>query len=63
MTEDVIYPDGITPELLMAYADGQLGPADARRVDAAIAADPALAAEVDAYRLTADGLAGAFEMP
>ncbi|MEO0712652.1 MAG: hypothetical protein AAFY37_01930 [Pseudomonadota bacterium] len=63
MTEDVIYPDGITPELLMAYADGQLGPADARRVDAAIAADPALAAEVDAYRLTADCLAGAFEAP
>ena len=63
MTEDVTYPEGITPELLMAFADGQLNPEDARRVEAAMAADPALGAEVDAYRLTADHLAGAFDAP
>lgn len=63
MTKDVTYPEGVTPELLMAYADGQLDPADARRVDAAMVADPALAAEVEAYRLTADHLTGAFDAP
>lgn len=45
----------IEPELLMAYADGELGPIEARRVERAIADDPALAAEVarhQALRLT-----------
>lgn len=36
----------VTPELLAAYADGQLEGADKARVEAAIAADPALAEEV-----------------
>lgn len=36
----------IEPELLMAYVDGELGPIEARRVERAIAGDPALAAEV-----------------
>lgn len=40
----------IDPELLAAYADGELGPEEAARVEAAIAADPALAREVDAHR-------------
>ena len=31
----------IDPELLMAYADGELGPIEAKRVERAIAADPA----------------------
>ncbi|MEL6388228.1 MAG: hypothetical protein AAFR41_10775 [Pseudomonadota bacterium] len=63
MTEDVTYPEGISADLLMAYADGQLGPEDASRVETAIAADPALAEEVDGYRLTADALTGAFDAP
>lgn len=40
----------IDRELLAAYADGELGPDEVARVEAAIAADPALAAEVDAHR-------------
>lgn len=40
----------IDPELLAAYADGELGPEEAARVEAAIAANPALAREVDAHR-------------
>src|SRR6185369_970394 len=44
--------DGVTidRELLAAYADGELGPDEVARVEAAIAADPALAAELDAHR-------------
>lgn len=48
----------IDPELLMAYADGELGPLEAKRVEQAIAADPALGAEVArhrALRATLDG--------
>lgn len=40
----------ITEELLAAYADGQLDAAEAARVEAAIAADPALARKVEAHR-------------
>jgi hypothetical protein len=40
----------IDPEMLAAYADGELGPEDAARVEAAIAADPALAGQVEAHR-------------
>ena len=40
----------VTREELMAYADGQLEGAEAERVAAAIAFDPALAAEVEAHR-------------
>jgi len=40
----------IDPELLAAYADGELGPAEAAQVEAAIAADPALADQVAAHR-------------
>lgn len=36
----------VTPEMLAAYADGQLEGADKARLEAAIAADPALADEV-----------------
>jgi hypothetical protein len=40
----------ITPEMLTAYADGELGPDEAARVEAAMEADPALAEEVAAHR-------------
>jgi len=49
------------PELLMAYADGELGPIDAKRVERAMAADPAIAAEVERHRVLGARLRGAFE--
>ena len=49
------------PELLMAYADGELGPIDAKRVERAMAADPAIAAEVEQHRVLGARLRGAFE--
>ncbi len=50
----------IEPETLMAYADGELGPIEAGRVERAIAADPALAAEVERHRRLTAQLRGAF---
>ncbi|HEX7849950.1 MAG TPA: anti-sigma factor [Sphingomonas sp.] len=50
----------IPPDMLMAYADGELGPLDAKRVERAIAADPALAAEVERHRALRDRIAGSF---
>ncbi|MBC9035181.1 anti-sigma factor [Sphingomonas sp. JC676] len=38
------------PEMLMAYADGELDPIEAKRVERAIAADPSLAARVEQHR-------------
>lgn len=40
----------IDREMLAAYADGELGPEGIAQVESAIAADPALAAKVDAHR-------------
>ena len=40
----------VTDEELMALADGELSGDDAERVSAAIAADPALAARIEAER-------------
>lgn len=40
----------IEPEMLMAYADGELDPLNAKRVERAIAGDPALAREVERHR-------------
>jgi hypothetical protein len=40
----------IEPEMLMAYADGELDPLNAKRVERAIAGDPALAQEVQRHR-------------
>jgi len=40
----------VDPEMLMAYADGELGPIEAKRVERAIAEDPALAEEVARHR-------------
>ena len=39
-----------TDETLMAFADGELGPAEAASVAAAATADPALAARIDRFR-------------
>ena len=40
----------ITPEMLMAYADGELDALTAKRVEKAISADPALAEQVGKHR-------------
>ena len=40
----------IDPEMLAAYADGELAPDEASKVEAAIVADPDLARQVDAHR-------------
>ena len=51
----------IDPETLAAYAEGQLGPAEAAKVEAAIAADPALGQEVAAHRALKARLLSHFE--
>ena len=40
----------ITPEMLMAYADGELDAVTAKRVEKAMAADPAMAERVEQHR-------------
>lgn len=50
----------IEPEMLMAYADGELDPLTAKRVERAIAGDPALAREVDRHRALRQRIAGSF---
>lgn len=50
----------IDPETLMAYADGECDPLTARRVEKAMAADPAIAAEVEAHRALRMQLSNAF---
>lgn len=40
----------IEPEMLMAYADGELDPLNAKRIERAIAGDPALAQQVERHR-------------
>ena len=49
-------------EMLIAYADGELDPLAAKRVERAIAADPALAATVAAHRALRDRLGAAFPL-
>ncbi len=57
----------IDAETLMAYADGELPLIEAKRVEKAIAADPALARQVDAHRklrgMLANGFAAVMEQP
>lgn len=50
----------IDPETLMAYADGELNPIEAKRVERAIAADPDLAGQVERHRALTASLRGAF---
>lgn len=50
----------IDPEMLMAYADGELGPIEAKRVERAIAEDPALGEEVARHRALRARLGGSF---
>ncbi|UVO54152.1 anti-sigma factor [Sphingomonas sp. SUN039] len=50
----------IDDEMLMAYADGELGPLEAKRVERAMADDPALAAAVEAHRALRQRLDTAF---
>jgi hypothetical protein len=52
--------DPADPQVLMAYADGELAAADAARVEAAIAVDPALARIVDDHRALRARLSDAF---
>jgi hypothetical protein len=52
----VIYDD----ETLMAYADGELAPARRAEIDAAIAADPALALRVEEHRALRARMTSAF---
>lgn len=40
----------VTPEMIAAFADGELGADERRRVEAAIAADPELAAQLERHR-------------
>ena len=50
----------IDPEMLAAYADGELGPEDAAKVEAAMAVDPALAEQVAAHRRLRETLSAHF---
>ena len=53
--------DPADPQVLMAYADGELAAADARLVEAAMARDPALARIVEGHRALRAKLADTFE--
>ncbi|MGT2516869.1 anti-sigma factor family protein (plasmid) [Sphingomonas panni] len=50
----------IDPETLAAYADGELDPISAKRVERAMADDPSLAAEVERHRALTARLRGGF---
>ncbi|KQM81667.1 hypothetical protein ASE67_17125 [Sphingomonas sp. Leaf23] len=50
----------IDPETLAAYADGELDPIAAKRVERAMADDPSLAAEVERHRALTARLRGGF---
>lgn len=50
----------IDPEMLMAYADGELDELAAKRVERAIAEDPELARQVEAHRALRARIAGHF---
>lgn len=52
--------DKLDPELLMAYADGELDPISAKRLERAIASDPDAAATVARHRELRETLARAF---
>jgi hypothetical protein len=51
----------ISEETLMAYADGELDPAERARIETAVADDPALAARVEAHRALRTRVGAAYE--
>lgn len=55
--------DAIDDELLSAYLDGQVTPQERRRIEAALAADPALAGALGSLRYTKALLAEAPRIP
>jgi hypothetical protein len=50
----------ITPELIAAYVDGELGPEEQARIDAAMDADPAIAGQVAAHLALSARLTSAY---
>ena len=50
----------VDDETLMAYADGELDPLTAKRVERAIAADPALAEQIDRHRAVRARIAASY---
>ncbi len=55
------WPDGITPETLMAYADGKLPAEQAALIAEQVEANPELQAEVDAYLDSRAALEGRYD--
>jgi len=51
----------LSDEELMAYADGELPPVEAKRIEAAMAGDPALAARVARFRAVRAALRSAYD--
>jgi hypothetical protein len=51
----------LSDETLMAYADGQLTPADMDRIEQLLASDPGLRARLGVFRTTGRGLAALFD--
>jgi hypothetical protein len=51
----------ISEETLMAFADGQLDAGESARIEAAVAADPALTARVEAHRALRTRVGAAYE--
>lgn len=63
MSNDLEFPEGITLEILMAYADGALNADDTAKVKAAIEAHPSLAEEVALFQSSRSVLDGVFDAP
>jgi hypothetical protein len=52
----------MTPEQIIAYVDGELGPIELLRFERAMASDPAIAAEVERHRNLREAVAGHFAL-
>ncbi|NOX51967.1 MAG: hypothetical protein GXP16_15735 [Gammaproteobacteria bacterium] len=59
--ETTHWPDGVTAEQLMAYADGELPPREADQLAELVATHPALQSEVDIYVESKTVFEGAFD--
>jgi anti-sigma factor RsiW len=51
----------LSDEILMAYADGQLKPAEMARIELLLASDPGLRARLEVFRATGRNLASLFD--